>query len=117
VRRLSDRVTETRFDGYLTVELVHKASADYWALVGAQPAPYAVWDGTGVTGFERTIGDAAGRAVQLFKERGGLEYLVVTTSSGLRMMGAAMAASTQVPFRFFDTRAEAFEHLRALGAW
>jgi hypothetical protein len=116
-RRLSDVVIEVTFEGYLTADVLAASGAEYWRLAVDRPVPYAVIDAVAVTGFDRTIATEGWLASSRFRERGGLEYLMVSTSSALRMIGAALAASSHVPFRFFDTRAEAFAHLRALGAW
>ena len=118
VRCLSDVVSETVFEGYLTSEVFAAADAEYWRVVGSMRAlPYAVMDGTVITGFDRAIASSAAPALDLFRERGGQEYLMVTTSAPFRMLGSALAASCRVSIRFFDTRASAFERLRQLGAW
>jgi hypothetical protein len=110
-------VIEVTFDGHLTAEVLAASGADYWRVAGDLPAPYAVIDAVAVTGFDRTIATEGWLASNRFRERGGREYAMISTSSALRMLGAALTASSHVPFRFFDTRAEVFAHLRAIGAW
>jgi len=114
---LSDTVIETTFEGHLTPDVLAAAGAEYWRLAGERLVPYAVLDAVAVTGFDRAIASEGWLASGRFRERGGREYAMITTSSALRMLGAALAASTHVPFRLFDTRADAFAHLRSIGAW
>jgi hypothetical protein len=110
-------VTEATYQGFLTPELFAACDRDYWRLTEDGAVPYYVLDGTGVTGYEAALTAIAAPAMRLFRERGGREYLVVTTSSNLRMMASALAASAQVPFRFFDSRADAFEYLKSIHKW
>jgi hypothetical protein len=117
VRRLTEEVSETTYEGYLSAELLAACDVDYWRVAGDRAIPYAVLDGTLVTGYDPALPSSAGPAMRLFRERGGHEYLMVTSNGILRMMGSAIAAASQVPFRFFETRADAFEYLRSIRRW
>jgi hypothetical protein len=117
VCRLNDAVSETSFTGYLTADLFAACDRDYWRVAGDRAIPYAVLDGSAVTGYEPGIHAAARPAMGLFKERGGREYLIVASSGVVRMLGSSLAASSQVPFRLFDTRDDAFEYLKTIGMW
>jgi hypothetical protein len=110
-------VFETTFEGYLTPHLLARSDRAYWDLAGHNAIPYAILDGTGVTGSDPAIAERAGPAMRFFVERGGREYLMVTSSGILRMIGSALAATHRVTARFFETRADALAYLRSIGRW
>ena len=116
-RRLTVDVFETTFEGYLTPHLLARSDRAYWDLAGHNAIPYAILDGTGVTGSDPAIAERAGPAMRFFVERGGREYLMITSSGILRMIGSALAATHRVAARFFETRADALAHLRSIGRW
>jgi hypothetical protein len=116
-RRLTVDVFETTFEGYLTPHLLARSDRAYWDLAGRNAIPYAILDGTGVTGSDPAIAERAGPAMRFFIERGGREYLMVTSSGILRMIGSALAATHRVTARFFETRADALAYLRSIGRW
>jgi hypothetical protein len=116
-RRLTVDVFETTFEGYLTPHLLARSDRAYWDLAGHNAIPYAILDGTGVTGSDPAIAERAGPAMRFFVERGGREYLMVTSSGILRMIGSALAATHRVTARFFETRADALAYLRSIGRW
>ncbi len=111
--RLDDEVIETIFEGYMTSALVDAADEAYFALVGARASRFNILNGEKVTGIEPSIGLRGTAAIKRFREAGGEEYLMVSTSGILRMMGAALIAASQTPFRMFETRAAAIAYAAA----
>ncbi len=117
MRCLTDEISEVAFEGFLDGPLLEECDRAYWAVAGDRALPYAIVDGTAVTGSDPAIAWSAGLGMRLFVERGGREYLMVTSNGILRMMGSAVAATHRASARFFDTRAGALAYLRSIGKW
>jgi hypothetical protein len=117
LRVLNDEVTETAFDGHLTAALLSEYAREYSKIAGDRSFPYAIIDGTRITGYDPSIALSAAPALRTFVDRGGLEHLMVTTNGMLRMMASAISTAHRVTFRFFEARADAFEYLKTRGKW
>jgi hypothetical protein len=116
-RVLNDDVTETAFDGHLTSGLLSEYAHEYGKIAGERSFPYAIIDGSRISGYDPSIATSAAPALRTFADRGGREHLMITTNGMLRMMASAISTAHRVTFRFFETRADAFEYLKSLGMW
>jgi hypothetical protein len=104
------RVLITRARGFITAPLCNAMFEQFQEIaVQTSSAPWLV-DTLDMTGFHpRAVGVSA-RWLDVFKERGGNEIILVSTMNAARMAAATLAFAVHIKLRTFRDLAEAYEH-------
>jgi hypothetical protein len=108
----SGDVSVVEFCGHINGMVVTQAVEQLEVDLAAQPASFLVIDGTGIEGYSPDV-RISGVALLKVAKRYGVECGVcVAPSAAVRMMGAAVAFVSSLPFDFVETRAQADQALQ-----
>lgn len=104
---------KTEFKGYITTELVDQAANQLKAAIKGEPVQAALFDASGVSGYDPMLVAAGNRLLKVVKDAAVPRTAAVASSTAVRMMGSAIAFGLGLRMRFFETEKEALAYLES----
>ncbi|HVY30275.1 MAG TPA: hypothetical protein VHB79_27145 [Polyangiaceae bacterium] len=107
--RLGSNVLLTRMRGHMSRALAEQQFAQFSSLVAETPEPAWIIEQLELTGFDPGAVPAGARWFSCFKDRGGVQVVIVSTLSAARMVAASLAFAVHAKVACCDTLKEAYE--------
>jgi hypothetical protein len=101
----SGDVSVVEFCGHINGHVVTQAVEQLEVELAAQPASFLVIDGTAIEGYSPDVRVPGVALLKVAKRYGVMAGACVAPSAAVRMMGAAVAFVSSLPFDFVETRA------------
>lgn len=104
---VSPGVIEVVYAGYIATSLVEEKAHEFYATLRRAPAKHWIGDATGLQGFDPRTTLLAAPWMDAFKAQGGQLFIIVSTSSSVRMVASTVSFAAGVPIKTAATSAEA----------
>jgi hypothetical protein len=108
----SGDVSVVEFCGHINGTAVTEAVEQLEVELAAQPASFLVIDGTAIEGYSPDVRSPGVALLKVAKRYGVQCGVCVAPSAAVRMMGAAVAFVSSLPFDFVETRGQADQALQ-----
>lgn len=102
---------EVIYEGVVNGTVVRQSVQRLRRMASQTPPVYLLVDGTGITDYDATVRDEGRALLEVFRDTGGKEVVMVLSSAVHRLLGATVAMIVRIPIKIFATRAEALRYV------
>jgi hypothetical protein len=106
-----DGCIEVIFEGVVDGPVVKQAVDRLRQMASRRPPQYLLVDGTSITNYDGSVRDEGRELLQVVRDGGGKEVVMVLSSAVHRLLGATVAMMVRIPIKIFATRAEALGYV------
>jgi hypothetical protein len=102
---------EVVYEGRVDGNIVEGSVDDLRGMLSDQPAQYLMVDGSGISDYDMSVRDQGRELMQVFRDAGGKEVVMVLSSAVHRLLGATVAMMVRLPIKIFANRTEALRYV------